>query len=79
MEEIDRTFSEVSLLLTTHDAKELYAYLGGIVDALDKGEKDVHVHMCDEDYKHEIMLISYALGEENTYSYRVKRMINEDK
>jgi hypothetical protein len=79
VEAVDRTFSEVSRLLTLEDAKELYAYLGGMVDALEQGEKDYHAHVCDADNSHEIMLISYSPAEENTYSDRFKKVIDEDK
>ncbi len=75
---LDITMSEVSLLLELSDAKELYAYLGGIIEAMEAGEENIHVHVNDKSYAHEIMIATYSQGKKSSYSERIQKVIIED-
>lgn len=73
----DEAIKSVMLLLTIDEAKELK---GSLDELLVSNLKNDHIHIDDEDYKHEITVALYEpAGQISQFHERVQRLILEDK
>ena len=71
----DKSLSNVTLLLTHNEARELRDKLGGLIDNFGKGWHD---HISDNDYRHEITIAIYNETDITEFNERVQQLIKTD-
>lgn len=73
-EEHERPLFRLTLFLTTNELRELAGY----VEDLMKEPKTQHVHLTDEDYRHEITVAVYDSKDLSSFDSKSKRIILEE-
>lgn len=69
--------SGVTLMLTFDEAKELRDGLNQIIQT-DLGD-NFHIHIDDDEYKHEITVAVYDGEDRTNFTDRIKKLITDDK